>query len=50
MQLADKLLGAMKSEEEEVQYAIGEAKGFNLIGSKSMKTMPVAGKNVTVPK
>ena len=50
MQLADKLLGAMKTEEDEVQYAIGEAKGYNLI-SKSVKTLPQAsGKNVAVPK
>ena len=44
MQLADKLLGAMKSEEDEIQYALGEAKGYNLI-SKSVRTLPQAGKN-----
>ena len=46
MQLADKLLGAMKSEEEnEIQYAIGEAKNYNLI-SKSVKTLPANGKSI----
>ena len=49
MHLADRLLGAMKNEEDEVQYAIGAAKGFNLV-SKSMKTLPAAGKGISIPK
>ena len=47
MHLADKLLGAMKNEEDEVQYAIGAAKGYNLV-SKSMKTLPAAGKAIAI--
>ena len=49
MQLADKLLGAMKSEEDEVQYAIGEARNYNLV-SKSVKALPRAGNGVGGPR
>ena len=45
MQLADKLLGAMKSEEDEIQHALGEAKNYNLV-SQSVKTLPKVGKTV----
>ena len=47
MNLADKLLGAMKNEEDEIQYAMGEAKNYNLI-SKSVKTLPQAGKHAGI--
>ena len=39
----------MKNEEDEIQYALGEAKNYNLI-SKSVKTLPQAGKNVAMPR
>ena len=49
MQLADKLLGAMSKEEDEIQYALGEAKNYNLV-SQSVKTLPKAGRNFGGPR
>ena len=49
MQLADRLLGAIKGEQNEVAAAMKEAKGFNIVSSKSTKVLPIAkqfeGKN-----
>ena len=45
MHLADKLLGAMKVKENEVASAMEEAKGFNIVSSKSTKVLPIASGN-----
>lgn len=41
--LADKLLGTLATEQDEVSLAIENAKGFNLISSKSTKMLPLDG-------
>ena len=43
MQLADRLLGQMKGGKDEIREAMKEAKGFNMIGSKSTKTIAMNG-------
>jgi len=39
--LADRLLGAIKYGDTEVSEAMKEAKNYNIVSSKSTKTLPI---------
>lgn len=39
--LADRLMGALHTDHDEIENAIKEAKGFNLVSSKSTKMLPI---------
>ena len=42
VQVADRLLGAMKSNQSEVSAAMQEAQGYNIVSSKSTKVLPMS--------